>query len=316
MPHESTFMKIPDFFLVGAAKAGTTSLFDYLSQHRDIFVPSMKEPHYFSDYVHNHAPRLENLEAYLALFSGCRPDQLAGDLSTSYLYSARAPARIRALQPDAKIIMVLRNPIDRAYSFYWYNRNQFVEKLSFEDALEKEPERIAEGANFRFHYVESGRYHPQVKRYLDEFGADAVRIHLFEDLARDSASLCREILDFLGVPSDVELVTGEIFNRSGEFKSNTFGRVLTAHFPGKEMIRRLAPSATRRFRARLVNMNMRRPPAMKPEVRARLADAFREDVQMLSQLLNRDVTGWLDEPAHDGRAAQEQLAGGSGLKPA
>jgi hypothetical protein len=103
------------------------------------------------------------------------------------------------------------------------------------------------------------------------------------------------MLAFLGVPSDVELLTGDVFNRSGVYKSNVFGRLLTAHFPGREVIRRLAPGATRRFRARLVNLNMRRPPAMRPETRSRLADGFREDVAKLSQLLDRDLSHWLVE---------------------
>lgn len=289
-------MKIPDFFIVGAAKAGTTSLFDYLTQHPAIFVPEMKEPHYFSDYFHKYAPRLANQDEYLQLFSECDEHQLAGDLSTSYLCSVNAPRRIRELQPDARIIMVLRNPVDRAYSFYWYNRNQFVEPLGFEDALAAEPQRVAENWNFRFHYVESGKYDSQVERYLQHFGPEAVRIYLFEDLVRDAAGLCQDILGFLGLRSDQELLTREVFNRSGVFRSNALGHLLNARFPGREAIRRLAPGRARRFRARLMKFNTRRPPAMSLETRAWLIAQFEEDVGRLSQRLGRDLSDWIAMP--------------------
>src|SRR5690606_28580313 len=289
-------MKIPDFFIVGAAKAGTTSLFDYLTQHPAIFVPHMKEPHYFSDFEHRYAPKLANDEEYLRLFAACRDDQLAGDLSTSYLYSVNAPRRIRQLQPNGRIVMVLRNPMERAYSFYWYKRNQVGEPLGFEEALEAEPERIAAGENFRFHYVESGRYCPQVERYLEVFGEEAVRIYLFEDLVRDATGLCRDILAFLGLSTDLELVTRDVFNRSGEFRSNALGHLLNARFPGKELIRRLAPGKARRLRANLMKLNIRRPPPMRPETREMLVERFRDDVERLSVLLQRDLSSWLALP--------------------
>jgi hypothetical protein len=286
-------MRKPDFFLVGAAKAGTTSLFNYLVQHPSIFVPPMKEPHYFSDYSHIGAPKLRSLNEYLHLFEGCRADQIAGDLSTSSLHSPRAAGRIHELQPEAKIVMVLRNPIDRAYSFYWYNRNHFVEDLDFESALDREAARIAGGANFRFHYVESGKYAAQVERYLDAFGADAVRIYLFEDLMRDTQGLCTEILSFLGLRWDPSIRTGDVFNRSGVFKSNLLGRLLTQRIPGKAFLRRLAPRGSRYVKNRLFDLNTSRPPQLSASTRARLVDAFAEDIDRVSGILDRDLSHWI-----------------------
>jgi hypothetical protein len=289
----SPIMKQPDFFVVGAAKAGTTSLFTYLIQHPSIFVPPMKEPHFFSEYEHAGAPELRGVDDYLRLFDDCRPDQLAGDLSTSYLYARDAAQQIRELQPGAKIIMVLRNPIDRAYSFYWYNRNQFNETLGFEEALDAEPRRIAEGGAFRYHYTQSGMYHAQVERYLKAFGSESVRIYLFEDLVRDAAGLCDDILAFLGVPGGHAIRTEQVANRSGVHRSELMGRLLGLKFPGREWIRRLAPHRARRLKNRVLAYNMRKPEAMDAATRARLAETFRDDVERLSGLIGRDLSHWL-----------------------
>ena len=180
--------KIPEFFLVGAAKSGTSSLYMYLTQHPRVFVPPIKEPHFFSDFHHPALAHIDTLDKYLALFDDCPENALAGDASTSYLYSRGAPRRIQALQPRARIMAILRNPIDRAYSFYWHNRRDFHEPLSFEDALEAEPGRIEERAGFASHYVRSGMYHDQVRNYIDTFGRDRVRVWLTEDL-KDGAAV-------------------------------------------------------------------------------------------------------------------------------
>ena len=290
-------MKVPDFFIVGAAKAGTTSLFNYLIQHPQIFVPSIKEPHFFSDYVHAGAPKLEGIADYLNLFRQCQAHQHAGDVSTSYLYSRNAAERIRDLQPNAKIVIVLRNPIDRAYSFYWYNRNRFVEPLSFEEALRQEPQRIADGWHFRFHYVESGKYHGQVKRYLDTFGADAVKVYLFEDLVRDADILCRDIFSFLGVSGGHQIRTDQVFNRSGVPRSGIIGRALLVQFPGRKLIRRLLPMPARALKNRVVAFNTRPPPKIAASTRAELTESFRQDIDQLATLLDRELSHWLSDGA-------------------
>lgn len=285
-------MRRPDFFLVGAAKAGTTSLFQYLIQHPSIFIPSIKEPHYFSEFYDAGAPHCATDEEYFALFDACPPGARAGDASTSYLYSKSTARRIHEACPGARIMAVLRNPIDRAYSFYWYNRRNLVEDLSFEDALEAEPRRIAEGRHYRFHYVTSGMYAVQVSRYLEAFGREAVQVHLFEDL-RDAPGLCARIFAFLGVETDVPIDTGRRFNPGGPVRSDALAHFLTRSFP---RLRQLFPGVAREVKYRLMDLNVRRPDPMSRATRERLGETFRDDILRLQELIGRDLAHWLSAP--------------------
>jgi hypothetical protein len=289
----SAAMHRPDFFLVGAAKAGTTSLFQYLIQHPSIFIPSIKEPHYFSEFYDAGAPHCATDEEYFALFDPCPPGARAGDASTSYLYSTSSARRIHAVCPEARIMAVLRSPIDRAYSFYWYNRRNLVEELSFEAALEAEPGRIAEGRHYRFHYVTSGMYAGQIARYLETFGREAVQVHLFEDL-RDAPRLCARIFAFLGVDPDVPIDTEKRFNPSGPVRSDLLARFLTRSFP---RLRRLLPGVAREVKYRLMDLNVQRPEPMSRATRESLGETFRDDVLRLQEMIGRDLGHWLSTPA-------------------
>ncbi len=282
-------MRKPDFFLVGAAKAGTTSLFQYLTQHPAIFIPSIKEPHYFSEYYDSGAPVLPTVDHYLRLFDDCPDGALAGDASTSYLYSVDAAQRIRELQPAARIVAVLRNPVDRAYSLYWFNRRDLVEDLGFEAALEAETERIRENWHFRFHYVTSGQYADQVQKYFDAFGREPVRVYLFEDLRADERTLCRDIFTFLGIPADHLLDTGGRFNPSGDPRSRLLSRILTHQFP---RLRRVFPKTAKMVKHRLMHVNVRPAPPMLPATRSMLAETFRPDVTRLEEMIGRDLSRW------------------------
>jgi hypothetical protein len=286
---QAAAVRVPDFFLVGAAKAGTTSLFQYLIQHPSIYIPDIKEPHYFSEYYDRGASYYNTIADYLRLFSACPEGALAGDASTSYLYSVTAAERIRELNPQAKIMAVLRNPVDRAYSFYWYNRRNFVEELSFEDALQKEPERITEGAHYRFHYVRSGIYSPQVQRYIDAFGHGSVRIYLFEDL-RDAPALVRDIFSFLGVNASHFVDTHRQFNPSGPVRSPLLGRFLQNRFP---RLRRTFPGTARTVKHTLMRYNVKEPPPMSATARRQLTRVFHEDILRLESMLDRDLSHWL-----------------------
>lgn len=284
-----TAMRAPDFFIVGAAKSGTTSLFHYLVQHPSVYIPPFKEPHYFSEFYDGGTPNFRTLEDYLGLFAQAPDDAKTGDASTSYLYSEVAAKRIYEIQPQARIIAVLRNPIDRAYSFYWHNRRDSVEKLSFEEALDEEPRRIRENRHFRFHYVQSGLYTAQVRKYLDLFGPNAVRVYLFEDL-HDAAGLCRHIFSFLGVDPSLGIETDKVHNPSGPARSAVLARVLVRRYP---LVKRLFPEASRSLKYRLMKFNVKKRPPMQARTRARLVEAFRGDVLALEALIDRDLGHWL-----------------------
>ena len=188
----------PDFFIVGAPKAGTSSLYNYLLQHPSVFLSEPKEPHFFHNRRSPGSPVLgeKDLEEYLRLFEGVPDDVRAGEASTSYLYSANAAWEIKNVFPDAKIMMILRNPVDRAYSQYWNHVRDGNEQLSFEKALRDEPERIKNRRWCGSYYVAGGRYAEQVARYLEVFGRDAVKVYLFEELQRTLSVSVRTLFRF------------------------------------------------------------------------------------------------------------------------
>lgn len=283
--------RYPDFFLVGAAKSGTTSLFRYLVQHPSIFIPRNKELHYFADLSVSRGGSYRTLDAYLRLFERCPDEVRAGDASTSYLPSPSAAARIREVRPDARILAVLRNPVDRAYSHYWHQRVGFREEATFEQALEEEPARIEAGLTYGFLYTRTGMYHEQLRRFTDAFGS-RVRVYLFDDLRSDPAALCRDVFAFLEVDPDHPVDTSRVYLRSGPPRSSALGRLLVKPFPGRRWLVRKWPHRMRVLKQAVSQKNVTAPPPMDPETRARLTEVFRPDIERLEELLNRDLSGW------------------------
>jgi len=291
----------PDFFIVGAPKAGTTSLYHYLIQHPDIFMPTRKEPYFFGDWREH---QKQDLQKYLNLFRGVPKSKVAGEASTAYLYLERAAKEIKTFQPDAKIIIGLRNPVDRAYSQYWhYVRNGLNE--SFEEELEAEEKRLREGwRGFRpglvppAYYIESGRYSKHVARYINIFGSEQVKVYLFEDLAADPEGVCLEIFKFLGVDLSQPISASQIYNSSGRLRSYTFYRLLYS-FPTwiREPVKQILPlSVLRKVRTVkewVLQKNVKTVPEMKSATRARLQQVFNDDILYVEQLTGRDLTHWL-----------------------
>jgi hypothetical protein len=167
---------LPTFFLAGVPKAGTTSLHSYLGEHPDVFMSEVKEPHHFS-WEDDGWPRWAvcEREAYEALFASAMPGQQRGESSTWTLYSEGASCRIAKAVPCARIIAVLRDPTDRAFSNWAFNFGRGYDPIdTFEAALAAEPERIARGNAWHHHYVRAGFYHDQLVRYLNHFSRDQI----------------------------------------------------------------------------------------------------------------------------------------------
>jgi hypothetical protein len=197
---------MPNFFIIGAQKAGTTSLYYYLKQHPQVYMSPRKEPHFFKG-MHSEyrkrgrsLPPVTDLGDYQALFEGVTDEKAIGEASASYLYSPKAPALIKRSIPDAKLIAVLRNPADRAYSNYLYCVKMGREPLaSFAEALQAEEKRIRENWGPLWHYRQKGFYYSQVKRYFDVFGQDQVKVYLYDDLRGKPSSMLGDIFRFLDV---------------------------------------------------------------------------------------------------------------------
>jgi len=195
----------PNFFIVGAANSGTTSLYSYLRQHPDVFLPALKEPHFFAQISPSHEQRhlrslIRDERAYLKLFRRAKRYKAIGEASPSYLWEANAPYRIHRAVPHAKIIIVLRDPVERAYSHYLMDVREGLQDLPFHEALKEDWSRREKGWSVSQLYVELGLYAEQVRRYLEVFGAERLLILTLEELmtsALNGKSVVADVLRFL-----------------------------------------------------------------------------------------------------------------------
>lgn len=299
-------MLLPNFLIVGTAKAGTTSLHSYLAQHPEIFMAQKKEPQFFAcqeanytfagpgDQAFLNTQVTRDWVSYLGLFESATSYPVRGEASTWYLYEPTAPRLIKESLPDVKLLAILRNPVDRAYSSFAHLRRDAREPLSdFEEALREEPRRVAAGWNPIWYYRELGLYAEQVARYSALFGADRVRVYLFEDLKRDPLGLCRELFDWLGVDSG--------FVPDVSVRKNVAGmpRIGFLH-PGKpSLLKRglqgVLPQPVRSGLVRLVSTaNMKEFPAIPRAARATLCREYAGEVEATARLINRDLSSWVD----------------------
>ena len=195
----------PDFFIVGAPKCGTTSLYYYLRQHPQIFMPEYKEPHFFGKDLNKRSDEfIYDEEKYLTLFKNAESDQKIGEASTFYLYSESAPGEIKEFNPNAKIIIMLRNPIDFLHSLHsqlLFSGNENV--ADFNEALKLEEDRL-QGKNLpenidmvdKVYYKKHvSRIPEQIQNYIEIFGVENVTILILEDLQTDPASCYKKILN-------------------------------------------------------------------------------------------------------------------------
>ncbi len=295
----------PTFLVIGAAKAGTTSLYRYLEQHPQIFMSPVKEPRFFALEGHSldfRGPgderiRLEtttSLEAYRKLFDGVQDELAVGEASVLYLHHDRAAAAIAKYVPDVKLIAVLRHPAERAYSGFLYRTRDGREPLrNFEDALREEPRRIADGWYYGWHDRDQGFYHRNLLRYFERFDPSRIRVYLYEDFDRNPLTVLSDVFSFLGVDPGFQPDVRVRHNPSGRARSPGLQRLLTTRHPLKEALKALVPEQWgHRLIARLQPANLERPP-LRPETRARLVEGYREDIRQLERLIGRDLSHWL-----------------------
>lgn len=289
---------LPNFLIVGAARSGTTSLYFCLKQHPEVFMPERKEPHFFVDA----AKGVRDREAYEALFAEAGSAKAVGEASTGYLYAPESPRRIKELIPDARIIIILRNPTEVAFSLWYNNIRNVTETLEFEEALAAEPARMADPGKelgnadwpYNHFYFDRSLYHDQVKRYLDMFERSQVFVGLFDDLVREPGNFYSEVVGFLRV--DRGFVPG--FGRANtgvRVRSRGVDRFLREPPGWAIKAAGIIPVGLRRGIVGTMERANRRPrPKLKEETRRELERRYREDIEKLSSLIGRDLQGlWL-----------------------
>jgi hypothetical protein len=295
----------PNFFIVGAPKCGTTSLSEYLRDHPNIFVSKPKEPQYFSEDF----PKLRfvtSLDNYLKLFEKSSDKHLAvGEASATYLYSSVAINRIYQFNKKAKIIAILRNPVDMVYSLHSQFIYDFAEdEKEFETAWRLQSQR-KKGVSIPktckeplwLQYLEVGQLGFQIERLLSIFPPQQVKIILFDDFVRSTKSVYEDVLSFLGVPSDGRTDFPRI-NVNKEFRFDRLGLFIQNpprflyYFADKwKKIFGLEEITLRHKLRELATRRTSRKP-LDPDFRAELVEEFKEDVDKLSRILGRDLSHW------------------------
>jgi GrpB-like predicted nucleotidyltransferase (UPF0157 family) len=279
----------PDFFVVGAPRCGTTTLYAALRQHPQIFASVHKEPHFFGSDLTPLPGAIRDEASYLALFAGAGDRLRAGESSVHYLSSRRAPFEIRAYAPAARILILLREPVSMAHSLYaLFTRTGNEDLPTFEAALAAEEERragrcIPPGAYFPegLLYTDGARYAAKVERWLEVFGREQVHCILFDDLVRDTAAVYRRALAFLGVDAGF---TAELEPR----RAAELARVQTIR-----QLRHLPPEVRQRMQFDQMKHHQGPPrPELDPALAGRLRALFAADVAHLGQLLDRDLSAW------------------------
>ena len=269
-------MPLPNFFVIGAPKAGTTALYRALTEHPEIYVPKLKEPHFFSydptapDWKTVRSTRRERHMRvtapldYFRLFSEATGYKAVGEASTSYLRSKLAPQRIREQLPEAKLVAVLRHPVERAHSSYWFYLSIGLESAStFEEAMD--PERRTSGPMLGDQHSDHGFYHAHLSRWFALFPREQIKIYLFEDLRYASAAMLRDLFGFLGVDRGVSCPLPHV-NKTRLARSWRLHRL--AANAGPRALRR----ADRRY-------NLVAHPRMRPDTWFSLLDRYREDIE-------------------------------------
>ena len=286
-------MKV-DFFIVGAPKAGTTSLYHYLNEHPEIVMSRQKETDYFSDEdlqkkgLYYGKNRINTLEKYHSLFQNVDQKKI-GEASVSYLFYEDVPQKIKAYNSNGKIIIMLRNPVDRAFSHYLMDYRLGLIGKSFESILENEKKDI-KAALFYQQYIELGQYSGQVKRYIEKFGKENVTIIFYYDFKNHVVKEVQKVYEFLEVDSKYR---AEIENKHNTYSmpKNNWIRLIYSFVSFRKILNRILPKRkVRKIKEKLFIKSKK--PKLSDVLRARLINLYAHDIKQLEELLSVDLSQW------------------------
>jgi hypothetical protein len=288
----------PNFFIVGAAKAGTTSLYYYLSEIPGVFMSKIKEPCYFSpNYIQRYpGETVTDKEEYLRLFESASSYIAMGEASPSYLWDPDSPKLIHKAVPTAHIIILLRDPIERAYSHYLQDMKFIAhgKKLSFYHDLMhnyKSQERVYDVSPL---YVEFSMYYEQVKRYFDEFGRQQVKVIIYEEFIQHPEQTVNDVLAFLGVNYTVTAIrkqynTNSVLRNPFSVWVFSFFRWLRARGIKTSKLTTLLPASLTWYIEEKLLFKKAQKPKIEPRAFKFLQEIYHDDVLRLESLLGRSL---------------------------
>ena len=278
------------FFIVGAPKAGTTSLFHYLNTHPEIKMSSAKEPNYFSDKelfdqgLYYGTSRIDTLQKYNSLFSGRKKEKLMGESSVSYLYYSEVPKRIKVYNTDSKIIVMLRNPVDRAFSHYLMDYRLGLTSESFESEF-----NIKIGLKFQQYFL-LGNYSSQVKRYIDVFGRENIHFIWYSDFKKNTSLELEKVFDFLSLNTNYCLDFNKVHNSFFMPKNNIVRKIYSIIWLRKVLVSLIPSTFISLIKSILFNKGNK--PKISVEVRNSVSLYFEKDIEILENLLSVNLERW------------------------
>ncbi|MFT5229587.1 MAG: hypothetical protein ACI9EV_002741 [Urechidicola sp.] len=299
-------MNKPNFLFVGTAKAGTTSIYHYLSQHPDISIP-VKETFYFlrDIYENNHLdyPKQRPIkdlvlteDQYSGIYENETPEKRVGEIGTGYLYHHDvAIPRIKETLGDPKILIILRNPVTRCFSSHMHFVKDLHEKRSFSEALEQEKQRMDQGWDFMWHHKALGLYADQVKAYLESFSN--VKVLISEEFSSNREETITDIFNFLGLVDMEGFQNLKTHNPSGVPKNARIQKFITHENPLKSLVRpvfRMVFSQEKRDKIRKTAKakNLDKGQQIPSDLANQLKEFYRPDIEKLEKLLNKDLSIW------------------------
>jgi hypothetical protein len=296
---ESALVTLPNFIIIGAAKAGTTALYWYLAEHPDVFMSPVKEANYFA-YGRDAGGRLvygdpevhqfpvTTLADYEQLLAGAGGAMAIGEASPIYLECPQSAARIRAMIPGARILCSIRHPVDRAYSNYLMYLRRRGRRLDPECDLDAG----AAWAHPDSRWMRIGRYHEQLRRYFEAFPRSQIHVSLFEDLTRNPPALMRDVYRFVNVDPAFtpDFATP---HAPGGMPASRWLEGLFGSSALRAAVEPWVPTRAANWVRRLRTRNMRKAPPLPPALKQELTGHFREDIGATSELIGRSLQHWL-----------------------
>jgi hypothetical protein len=297
-------MKQVDFFIVGAPKCGTTAMYSYLKSHPDIFFPERKEPHFFGSDLEFHGQPRITFDEYLALFYDAKPDQTLGDASVFYLMSENAAEEIKAYNPAAKIVIMLRNPVDVMHSFHsqrLFNGTEDIENFGEAVAAEadrRKGRRMPARIGFRqgLFYRDVVMFADQVERYFDAFGRDRTHIIIYEDFVADMPRCFKGLCTFLDIDATLKATFAPV-NSNKVVPFPWLRELLKDPPPVLSVAGRIllpSPSLRNSIRKTVKTLNRVTKPRtpVSRDMRSELLQGLAPSIEKLESLLDYDLSVW------------------------
>ena len=285
----------PNFFIVGGTKCGTTNISYYLNEHPQVFISELNEPYYFCklDVPKNfeRTSMIKDEKTYLSLFKKAKNHKAIGEASSVYLHCPHAASEIKKVIPDSKIIISLRNPIERAHSNYFSNKFMNFDKKSFSEILDIHEKQIKDEEFFIYNILEPGFFSKHIKRYQECFLKNNIKIIIFEEYIKNTIPTINSILSFLEIDETIDF--SEQSKGAYRVPKNNVSKKIIENSTIRRIATRMIPTVTRQKIGDKIFLKQTKKPSMLPEESQRLKKIYESEVLELEKLLGRKLP-WSD----------------------